>query len=187
MVNLFLGNDRFVMKINKRNLRILFDKVTIEKRVEEMAIELSNKFENKKPIFISVLNGSFIFASDLLRNLSINCEIDFIKLSSYKGQNTTGTVRLLKDISADITNRDVIIVEDIIDSGLTIEFLVKRLKGASPRSLTIVTLLFKPDIAKISLPIDIIGFEIAPHFVVGYGLDYDQNYRHLPEIYRLEK
>ena len=86
------------MKINKRNLRILFDKLTIEKRVEEMAIELSNKFENKKPIFIGVLNGSFIFASDLLRNLSINCEIDFIKLSSYKGQNTTGTVRLLKDI-----------------------------------------------------------------------------------------
>ena len=174
------------MKINGKKLTKIFDKITIQKRVQEMAAELSKKFDNKKPIFISVLNGSFIFASDLLRNLNINCEIDFIKLSSYKGQNTTGTVKLLKDISADITNRDVIIIEDIIDSGLTVEFLVKRLKGASPRSISIVTLLFKPDVAKLSLPIDIIGFEIAPHFVVGYGLDYDQDYRHLPEIYRLE-
>ena len=174
------------MKINGKKLSKVFDKQTIQKRVQEMAAELSKKFDNKKPIFIGVLNGSFIFASDLLRNLNINCEIDFIKLSSYKGQNTTGTVRLLKDISADITNRDVIIIEDIIDSGLTVEFLVKRLKGASPRSISIVTLLFKPDVAKLSLPIDIIGFEIAPHFVVGYGLDYDQDYRHLPEIYRLE-
>ena len=174
------------MKINGKKLSKIFDKQTIQKRVQEIASELSKKFDNKKPIFIGVLNGSFIFASDLLRNLNINCEIDFIKLSSYKGQNTTGTVRLLKDISADITNRDVIIIEDIIDSGLTVEFLVKRLKGASPRSISIVTLLFKPDVAKLSLPIDIIGFEIAPHFVVGYGLDYDQDYRHLPEIYRLE-
>tara|TARA_B100001750_G_scaffold243629_1_gene259270 strand:- start:3050 stop:3577 length:528 start_codon:yes stop_codon:yes gene_type:complete len=174
------------MKFNGKKLSKIFDKQTIQKRVQEMAAELSKKFDNKKPIFIGVLNGSFIFASDLLRNLNINCEIDFIKLSSYKGQNTTGTVRLLKDISADITNRDVIIIEDIIDSGLTVEFLVKRLKGASPRSISIVTLLFKPDVAKLSLPIDIIGFEIAPHFVVGYGLDYDQDYRHLPEIYRLE-
>ena len=174
------------MKINGKKLSKIFDKQTIQKRVQEIASELSKKFDNKKPIFIGVLNGSFIFASDLLRNLNINCEIDFIKLSSYKGQNTTGTVRLLKDISADITNRDVIIIEDIIDSGLTVEFLVKRLEGASPRSISIVTLLFKPDVAKLSLPIDIIGFEIAPHFVVGYGLDYDQDYRHLPEIYRLE-
>ena len=98
-----------------------------------------------------------------------------------------GTVKLLKDISADITNRHVVIIEDIIDSGLTIEFLVKRLNGASPKSISIVTLLLKPDIAKISLPIDIIGFEIAPDYVVGYGLDYDQNFRQLPEVYRLEK
>ena len=174
------------MKINGKKLSKIFDKQTIQKRVQEMAAELSKKFDNKKPIFIGVLNGSFIFASDLLRNLNINCEIDFIKLSSYKGQNTTGTVKLLKDISADITNRDVIIIDDIIDSGLTIEFLVKRLKGASPRSISIVTLLFKPDVAKLSLPIDIIGFEIAPDFVVGYGLDYDQNFRHLPAVYRLE-
>ena len=175
------------MRINNKKLIKIIDEVSIQKRVKEIAIELTSKFKDKKPIFIGVLNGSFIFISDLVRNLSINCEIDFIKVSSYKGQDTTGTVRLLKDISADITNRDVVIVEDIIDSGLTIEFLVKRLKGASPKSISIVTLLLKPDIARLSLPIDIIGFEIAPDFVVGYGLDYDQDLRHLPEIYRLDK
>ena len=175
------------MWINNKKLIKIIDEVSIQKRVKEIAIELISKFKDKKPIFIGVLNGSFIFISDLVRNLNINCEIDFIKVSSYKGQDTTGTVKLLKDISADITNRDVVIVEDIIDSGLTIEFLVKRLKGASPKSISIVTLLLKPDIARLSLPIDIIGFEIAPDFVVGYGLDYDQDLRHLPEIYRLDK
>jgi len=175
------------MRINNKKLIKIIDEVLIQKRVKEIAIELTSKFKDKKPIFIGVLNGSFIFISDLVRNLNINCEIDFIKVSSYKGQDTTGTVKLLKDISADITNRDVVIVEDIIDSGLTIEFLVKRLKGASPKSISIVTLLLKPEIARLSLPIDIIGFEIAPDFVVGYGLDYDQDLRHLPEIYRLDK
>ena len=175
------------MRINNKKLIKIIDEVSIQKRVKEIAIELISKFKDKKPIFIGVLNGSFIFISDLVRNLNINCEIDFIKVSSYKGQDTTGTIKLLKDISADITNRDVVIVEDIIDSGLTIEFLVKRLKGASPKSISIVTLLLKPDIARLSLPIDIIGFEIAPDFVVGYGLDYDQDLRHLPEIYRLDK
>ena len=175
------------MRINNKKLIKIIDEVSIQKRVKEIAVELTSKFKDKKPIFIGVLNGSFIFISDLVRNLNINCEIDFIKVSSYKGQDTTGTIKLLKDISADITNRDVVIVEDIIDSGLTSEFLVKRLKGASPKSISIVTLLLKPDIARLSLPIDIIGFEIAPDFVVGYGLDYDQDLRHLPEIYRLDK
>jgi hypoxanthine phosphoribosyltransferase len=175
------------MEINNKNLIKIIDENAIQDRVKEIATELSNSFVKKKPIFIGVLNGSFIFISDLVRNLSIDCEIDFIKVSSYKGQNSMGTVKLLKDISADITNRHVVIVEDIIDSGLTIEFLVKRLNGASPKSISIVTLLLKPDIAKLSIPIDIIGFEIAPDYVVGYGLDYDQNFRHLPEVYRLEK
>jgi hypoxanthine phosphoribosyltransferase len=175
------------MEINNKNLIKIIDENAIQYRVKEIATELSNSFVKKKPIFIGVLNGSFIFVSDLVRNLNIDCEIDFIKVSSYKGQKSMGTVKLLKDISADITNRHVVIVEDIIDSGLTIEFLVKRLNGASPKSISIVTLLLKPDIAKLSIPIDIIGFEIAPDYVVGYGLDYDQNFRHLPEVYRLEK
>ena len=159
----------------------------IQKRVDEIAMDLSNKFKDEVPILIGILNGSFIFMADLIRALDIDCEMDFIKLASYKGSHSTGTVRLLKDISAEITGRHIVIVEDIIDSGLTIKFIKDRMQDASPASLMIVTLLLKPDVANLDFPIDIVGFEIAPDFVVGYGLDYDQKMRHLPAIYRIEK
>ena len=159
----------------------------IQKRVNEIAMDLSQKFKDKVPILIGILNGSFIFMADLIRALDIDCEMDFIKLASYKGSHSTGTVRLLKDISAEITGRHVVIVEDIIDSGLTIKFIKDRMQDAAPASLMIVTLLLKPDVANLDFPIDIVGFEIAPDFVVGYGLDYEQKMRHLPAIYRIEK
>ena len=159
----------------------------IQKRVNEIAMDLSNKFKDEVPILIGILNGSFIFMADLIRALDIDCEMDIIKLASYKGSHSTGTVRLLKDISAEITGRHVVIVEDIIDSGLTIKFIKDRMQDAAPASLMIVTLLLKPDVANLDFPIDIVGFEIAPDFVVGYGLDYDQKMRHLPAIYRIEK
>ena len=159
----------------------------IQKRVNEIAMDLSQKFKDEVPILIGILNGCFIFMADLIRALDIDCEMDFIKLASYKGSHSTGTVRLLKDISAEITGRHVVIVEDIIDSGLTIKFIKDRMQDAAPASLMIVTLLLKPDVANLDFPIDIVGFEIAPDFVVGYGLDYDQKMRHLPAIYRIEK
>lgn len=159
----------------------------IQKKISEIAEDLSNRFKDEVPILIGILNGSFIFMADLIRSLDIDCEMDFIKLASYKGDKSTGTVRLLKDISADITGRHIVIVEDIIDSGLTIKFIKDRMQEAGPESLTIVTLLLKPDVANLDFPIDIVGFEIAPDFVVGYGLDYDQKMRHLPAIYRIEE
>ena len=159
----------------------------IQYRIKEIAENLSKKFNNEVPILIGVLNGSFIFISDLMRNMTIDCEMDFIKMTSYAGKESVGTVTLLKDISANITGRHVIIVEDIIDSGLTIKFLRDRLQGALPKSVTIVTLLLKPDIANLDFKVDYVGFEIPPEFVVGYGLDYNQKLRHLPEIYRLEE
>jgi hypoxanthine phosphoribosyltransferase len=159
----------------------------IQKRIKEMAAEISEKFKDEIPILIGVLNGSFIFISDLMRKLDIDCEMDFIKMSSYAGKESVGTVTLLKDISANITDRHVIVVEDIIDSGLTIKFLRDRLQGANPKSVTIVTLLLKPDIANLDFEVDYVGFKIPPEFVVGYGLDYNQKLRHLPEIYRLEE
>ena len=158
----------------------------IQKRVNEIAMDLSEKFKDEVPILIGILNGSFIFMADLIRALDIDCEMDFIKLASYKGSHSTGTVRLLKDISAEITGRHVVIVEDIIDSGLTIKFIKDRMQDAAPASLMIVTLLLKPDVANLDFPIDIVGFEIAPEFVVGYGLDYDQKLRNLRGVYRLE-
>ena len=168
------------------NLVSIFTQEQIKDRVKALGTELSNKFRNEIPIFIGVLNGSFVFLADLLRELTIDCEMDFIKLSSYEKTLSTGTVHLLKDISADITGRHVIIVEDIIDSGLTISFLKNRLEGAKPKSVTTVSLLFKPEVAKLDFSIDFVGFEIPSNYVVGYGLDINQKLRHLPEIYRLE-
>jgi len=167
-------------------MSVLISEEKIQSRINELATDISNRFKNEIPILIGVLNGSFIFISDLMRKLTIDCEMDFIKLSSYAGKESVGTVTLLKDISANITDRHVIIVEDIIDSGLTIKFLRDRLQGAKPKSVTIVTLLLKPEIANLDFEVDYVGFEIPPEFVVGYGLDYNQKLRHLPEIYRIE-
>ena len=124
--------------------------------------------------------------ADLLRSISIDCEMDFIKVRSYVGKKSSGTIQLIKDISADVTNRHVILVEDIIDSGHTIQFLMERVNSASPKSVSIATFLIKPDMAKIDFAVDFIGFEIPPEFVVGYGLDYDQKLRHLNGVYSIE-
>jgi len=158
----------------------------IDKRVSELGKEISQKFSDKDPIFIGVLNGSFMFLADLLRKIDIDCEMDFIKVRSYVGTKSTGTIQLIKDISADVTNRHVILVEDIIDSGHTIRFLRERVQGASPTSISIATFLMKPDVAKTDFPVDFIGFEIPPEFVVGYGLDFNQKLRHLGGVYRLD-
>jgi len=158
----------------------------IQTRVQEMGKEISRQFDGKDPIFIGVLNGSFMFLADLLRSIDIDCEMDFIKVRSYVGTQSTGTIQLIKDISADVTNRHVILVEDIIDSGHTIRFLRERVLGASPTSISVATFLMKPDVAKTEFPIDFIGFEIPPEFVVGYGLDFNQKLRHLGGVYRLD-
>ena len=170
----------------KDNLTELLSEAELTKRVQSMAGEISNSYQEEAPILIGVLNGSFIFAADLIRAMEINCEIDFIKVSSYAGKASKGTVKLIKDISADITDRHVVIVEDIIDSGLTIRFIRERMLEAGPKSVAITALLIKPDIAKLDFEIDWVGFEIPPEFVVGYGLDYDQKLRNLKSIYRLD-
>ena len=174
------------MDVNKEKLTELISENQIQDKVKEIAADISQKYSGEAPILIGILNGSFIFCADLIRELDIDCEIDFIKVSSYMGTESVGTVKLRKDISADITNRHVIIVEDIIDSGITIKFIKDRMLEAGPKSVAIVTLLMKPDIAKLDFKIDWVGFEIPPQFVVGYGLDYDQLYRNLKAIYCLE-
>lgn len=155
-------------------------------RVQDLAAEISRDYRNRVPIFIGVLNGSFVFMADLVRELSLDCEVDFIKLSSYEAAGSSGTVHLLKDISADVTGRDVVVVEDIVDSGLTVNFLKTRLTGSGPSSVAFVTLLFKKEVARLNFDLDYVGFHIPPDFVVGYGLDYNQKWRNLGGIYRLE-
>ena len=174
------------MKNLTNNLALLYSSADIQNRVSAMGKSISEKFEAKDPIFIGVLNGSFMFMADLLRAVTIECEMDFIKVRSYSGKKSSGTIQLIKDISADVTDRNVILVEDIIDTGHTVQFLRERFFSASPKSLSIATFLLKPDVAKLDFSVDFIGFEIPPEFVVGYGLDYNQKLRHLDGIYRLE-
>lgn len=169
-------------------LERLISRDELQARVAEMASDLSQRFLGKCPILIGVLNGSFIFLADLVRQLDIDFEIDFIKLSSYGSlQASTGTVRLLKDISADITGRDIIVVEDIVDTGLTLNFLKSRLEEAGPASVTFVALLLKKVIANLDFPIDYVGFNIPDRFVVGYGLDVDQKLRGLGSIFAFKE
>ena len=173
------------MIVDREKLTQIISEKSIVERVHQIADDISNQYKSEVPILIGILNGSFIFASDLVRAKKIDCEIDFIKVSSYSGTKSKGTVHLKKDISADITDRHVIIVEDIIDSGLTIRFIRERLLDAQPKSVSIVTLLIKPELAEIDFDVNWVGFEIPPHYVVGYGLDYEQKFRNLRGIFRL--
>ena len=173
------------MVVDREKLIQIISEKSIMERVHQIADDISNQYKSEVPILIGILNGSFIFASDLVRAMKIDCEIDFIKVSSYSGNKSKGTVHLRKDISADITDRHVIIVEDIIDSGLTISFIRDRLLDAQPKSVSIITLLMKPELAEIDFDVNWVGFEIPQHYVVGYGLDYDQKFRNLRGIFRL--
>ena len=173
------------MVVDREKLTQIISEKSIMERVHQIADDISNQYKSEVPILIGILNGSFIFASDLVRAMKIDCEIDFIKVSSYSGTKSKGTVHLKKDISADITDRHVIIVEDIIDSGLTISFIRDRLLDAQPKSVSIITLLMKPELVEIDFDVNWLGFEIPPHYVVGYGLDYDQKFRNLRGIFRL--
>ncbi|MBM4168599.1 MAG: hypoxanthine phosphoribosyltransferase [Ignavibacteria bacterium] len=157
-------------------------------RVNELAAQINADYAGKVPIFIGILNGSFIFFSDLVREITVDCEVDFLKLSSYgDAKISSGEVRLLKDLNCQVEHRDIVIVEDIVDSGLSIDFIKKLIVRANPSSFRVVTLLMKRDVAKIDFPIDYVGFEIPPEFVIGYGLDYAQKVRNLRSIYRLSK
>jgi hypoxanthine phosphoribosyltransferase len=168
-------------------LNIYITKKEIDKRVKQLANQISIDYKNRTPIFIGVLNGSFVFMSDLVRNVRINSEVDFLKLSTY-GDNkiSSGNVRLLKDLNCDITNRDIIVVEDIIDSGLSIKFIRSLISLHSPNSLEFVSLLYKKTVCKLDFKIKYIGFKIPNKFVVGYGLDFAQKYRNLKSIYILK-
>ncbi len=169
-------------------LELLISRAEIDARVTEIADQVSNKYTGLCPIVIGVLNGSFVFMADLVRKLSCDFEVDFIKLASYgPAKKSSGTPRLLKDISTDVAGRDVLIVEDIIDTGLSMAFLKHRIEEVGPRSVTLATLLYKQDFARIDFPIDYIGFNIPDRFVVGYGLDVDQKLRGLDAVYALKE
>jgi len=166
------------------NYRLLIPGYEIRERISELGEEIAGDFKDSKPIMIGVLNGGFIFLADLIRNMPIDLEIDFIRISSYGNEKeSTGHIKVLKPLSADITGRPVVVVEDIVDSGLSIKFLENMLSAFKPSTLKFATLLNKPSKNQIDIPVDYIGFDIGDNFVVGYGLDDNQFKRNLKSIY----
>ena len=164
-------------------LKVLYSEEQLKTRVREMGSELCEKFEGKNPLFVGVLNGCFIFMADLVRATPIKSELEFIGLSSYhNGVKSTGVVQITRDLQRDITGRHIIVVEDILDSGNTLAFLKKYLISKGAASITIVTLLDKPSRREKAITADYAGFEVPDEFVVGYGLDYAQQYRNMPYI-----
>jgi hypoxanthine phosphoribosyltransferase len=163
---------------------VLVSEEQIHARVAEMGAQISADYQGRELTLVSVLKGSLPFMADLMRAISIPVSIDLMEVSSYGGTATesSGLVRILKDLSSSIDGRDVMIVEDIIDTGLTLNYLIRYLRGKNPRSLHICTLLDKPARRLVDIPIDYLGFTIPDQFVIGYGLDYGEHYRNLPFI-----
>ena len=173
------------MKGINQNLEKYISDQDIARRVKEISNEISRLYRDKNPILVGVLNGSFIFLSDLIRHLNIHCEIDFVKISSYVGKRSVGKINMTKGLDLEIRNRNVIIIEDIIDSGKSINYLHDYISNLYPKDIAVISLLAKKSVPKLNFKIDFIGFEISSEFVVGYGLDYDQKLRNLKSIYKL--
>ncbi|MBQ9569020.1 MAG: hypoxanthine phosphoribosyltransferase [Alloprevotella sp.] len=167
--------------------RISIPAEEIKKRIAELAAQISSDLKGRNPLFLAVLNGSFMFAADLMRGITTPCEISFVRLSSYTGTESTGTVHELIGLNEDLTGRTVVIIEDIVDSGLTMRELLSMLKTKNPADVRIASLLVKPGNLKVKLDIPYCCFHIPNDFIVGYGLDYDGYGRNLPDIYTLVK
>ena len=163
--------------------QILLTRENIAEKVRELGARITSDYKGKNPILLGVLKGSMVFLSDLAREIDLYCEFEFMRLSSYEtGTKTTGAVKILMDLNCDITGRDVIIIEDILDSGLTLSYLITQLKARNPASIRVCTLLEKPSRRIADVHVDYPGFEIDDVFVVGYGLDFAGHYRNLPYI-----
>ena len=176
---MIIGNDAFIPLLTEEQ---------IQNRIKELAVQISLDYKFSVPVFIGVLNGSFLFMSDLIRYLSIDCEVDFFKLSSYgDAKISSGNVRLLKELNCEVNERDIIIVEDIVDTGLSLKYIEELFSEKSPNSMKVVSLLVKPGSLKYDVKIDYIGFRIPDKFVIGYGLDFAQKYRNLRGIYVLNE
>ncbi|HVT84392.1 MAG TPA: hypoxanthine phosphoribosyltransferase [Chitinophagaceae bacterium] len=175
-----------VIKVHDKEFETYLSSESIKQRVKEMADAINKDYSGKRPLFIAILNGSFMFAADLFRYLSIEAELCFIKLASYKGMKSSGKVVTSIGLEEDIFGKDVVIVEDIVDTGKTLHGFLPKLLHQQPNSLKIATLLHKPDATEYPLRLDYVGFAIPNKFVVGYGLDYDGLGRNFKEIYQLK-
>lgn len=175
------------VRILDKKFRVLISEQAIRKRIDEIALQINRDFTGSEVIFVGILNGAFMFAADLFRKTELNARITFVKLASYQGTSSTGSIKELIGWNEDMVNRKVIVVEDIIDTGATLERIVNELVIRNVAEIRIATMLLKPAAYKLDIPVNYIGFEIPNNFVVGYGLDYNGYGRNLPSIYTLVK
>ena len=167
---------------------VLVPQEDLQRRVAELGAEISRDYEGRRPLLVAILKGAVPFLADLMRNLTVDCELDFMAVSSYgSSTDSSGVVRILKDLDAPIAGRDVLIVEDIIDSGLTLQYLLRNLNARDPGSLEVCALLTKPERRRVDLPVRYVGFEIPNRFAIGYGLDHGERFRNLPYVAALRE
>ena len=171
------------MSMNDDILRVLYSEEELEAKCAELGAQISKDYEGKNLLLVSVLKGAVVFMTDLMRHITVPCSIDFMVVSSYgSGVKTSGVVKIVKDLDADLAGKDLLIVEDILDTGMTLHYLKQLLQDRNPNSIRIATLLDKPARRRVELDVDYSCFVIPDAFVVGYGLDYDEKYRNLPDI-----
>ncbi len=173
------------IQIQDKTFEISIPEETISENIKTMADKMNADLQGKDVVFIGVLNGVFMFFSDLMKNISFDCSINFVKVASYQGTKSTGRIKQLIGLQSNIKDKTIVVVEDIIDSGFTMKQIVKQIKQFNPKEIQIATLLFKPDACNVDISIDYSAFHIANDFVVGYGLDYNQHGRNLRSIYKL--
>jgi hypoxanthine phosphoribosyltransferase len=175
------------IRIQDKEFKMFIPSVNIKRAIDNVAMQINSDYVDKEILFISILNGAFMFSADLIKKISVPCNISFVKLSSYSGSSSTGIVKEIIGLSDNIKGKHVIILEDIIDTGTTIESVVKQLKSKDPASVRVATMLFKPQAYLKNLMIDYIGLDIPNEFLVGYGLDYDGLGRNYEDIYAMVK
>ena len=173
------------VKVHDKYFAPFISEEEIQKQVERIAIEMNENLAQKDPIFLGILNGAFMFASDLYKQLSFPCQITFLKLASYSGTKSTGSVKQLIGINMELQDRVVVVLEDIVDTGVTLETILRQLSGFQPSEIQVATFLHKPEATIREVKLDYVGIEIPNDFIVGYGLDYDGYGRNLKEIYQL--
>lgn len=171
--------------VHDKQFSLYIDEKKITEKVQQLAIEIEKDCANETPLFIGILNGSFVFCADFIRKYNSACEISFVKLNSYQNTNSTGLVTELIGLNEDVTGRTIVILEDIIDTGTTLQKIYDIFKNKPIKALKVATLFFKPDVFRKELHIDYVGFSIPDNFIIGYGLDYNEQGRNLPNIYKL--
>lgn len=171
------------IRVGNKNFHLSISSEKIQQVVSEIAAKMNEELKDKKPVFISVLNGSFLFAADLLKKLNFECEITFVKLSSYNGTTSSGKIKELIGLNEDVKGRTVVVIEDIVDTGVTLESIFNQLSEKGATEIKIATLLFKPNAYTKKIKIDYVGMEVANDFLIGYGLDYNGMGRNLNDIY----